>query len=145
MNKQVIESLRHLLADTYLLYLKTQNYHWHVVGPNFHSFHKMFEEQYIQLANANDEIAERIRSLNHAAPATFKEFLDLTSLKETHKKLTANDMVKNLLHDHEVIIKELKKLVKTAQKAGDEETADLGITRAEEHEKTAWMLRSSLA
>lgn len=143
MSKPVIEALSHLLADTYLLYLKTQNFHWHVTGPNFHSFHKMFEEEYQQLAMAVDEIAERIRALNHAAPATFAEFSKLTCLKETNKKLNANDMVKNLLADHEKIIKELKQLVKTAQEEGDEETADLGIARGEEHEKTAWMLRSS--
>jgi len=144
MNKKVIDSLCHLLADTYLIYVKTQNFHWHVMGPYFHSFHKMFEEQYLQLALAVDEIAERIRALNHAAPATFAEFLELTHLKEDRKNLNANTMVKTLLHDHETIIASLKKLIKAAQEAGDEETADLGITRCEEHEKTAWMLRSSL-
>lgn len=144
MSKEVIEHLKHLLADTYLLYLKTQNFHWHVTGPNFHSFHKMFEEEYIQLANAVDEIAERIRALKDSAPATFKEFLELSQLKEDHGKFSANSMVQKLLHDHEVIIKSLKKLIKIAQDNGDEETADLAITRGEEHEKTAWMLRSSL-
>jgi starvation-inducible DNA-binding protein len=145
MNNPVIEGLRHLLADTYLLYLKTQNYHWHVVGPNFHSLHKMFEEEYIELSAAVDEIAERIRALNQKAPATFADFLKLSCLKENHDDLKADDMIKDLLQDHEIMIQKLKQLVKTAQDAGDEETADLGITRAEVHEKTAWMLRSSRA
>jgi starvation-inducible DNA-binding protein len=143
-NKQVVEGLCHLLADTYTLYLKTQNFHWHVTGPNFHSLHKMFEEQYNQLALATDELAERIRALNHAAPATFAEFLELATIKEDHGKLSANDMIKKLLHGHEIIIKNAKQLIPTSLNAKDDETADLVIGRVEEHEKTAWMLRSSL-
>jgi starvation-inducible DNA-binding protein len=143
-NKKVTDSLSHLLADTYTLYLKTQNFHWHVTGPNFHSFHLMFEEQYNKLALANDEIAERIRTLGAAAPATFKEFLQLTAIKEEVGKFSANDMVKKLLHDHEIVIKNAKELVTISQEMKDEETADLGIKRVEEHEKTAWMLRSSM-
>jgi starvation-inducible DNA-binding protein len=142
LNKVVI-GLTHLLADTYSLYLKTQNFHWHVMGPNFHSFHKMFEEQYVKLALANDEIAERIRTLNHLAPASFTQFLKLTQLKEETFPLTANEMIQILLKDNETIIKSLKILIKISQEANDEETADLCITRSEEHEKTAWMLRSS--
>lgn len=143
-NKQVVEGLRHLLADTYTLYLKTQNFHWHVTGPYFHSFHKMFEEQYNQLAIANDDIAERIRALNHVAPATFAEFLELATIKEDKGKLTSNDMIKKLLNGHEIIIKNAKQLIPVALDAKDDETADLVIGRVEEHEKTAWMLRSSL-
>lgn len=141
---KVVQGLSHLLADTYTLYLKTQNFHWHVTGPNFHSFHKMFEEQYIELTAATDLIAERIRALNQPAPATFAEFLKLASIKEEMGKLSANDMVKKLLQDHEIIIKNAKELIALSLDQKDDETADLVIGRVEEHEKTAWMLRSSL-
>lgn len=143
-DKRVVDGLRQFLANTYTLYLKTQNFHWHVTGPNFHSLHKMFEEQYNQLALATDEIAERIRSLNHAAPATFAEFLELAQIKEDKGKLTANEMIKKLLDGHEITIKHAKQIIPIALEVQDDETADLIIGRVEEHEKTAWMLRSSL-
>lgn len=143
-NKHIVDGLAHLLADTYTLYLKTQNFHWHVTGPNFHSFHNMFEEQYIQLTAATDMLAERIRALNHVAPATFAEFLKLATIKEDTGKLSANEMVKKLLEGHEIIIKNAKELVAISLEHKDDETADLVIGRVEEHEKTAWMLRSSL-
>src|SRR5437867_362012 len=80
--QKVADELTHLLADTYTLYLKTQNFHWNVTGPNFHSLHLMFEEQYKELADAVDLIAERIRALKSTTPASFSHFLKLTSLKE---------------------------------------------------------------
>lgn len=142
--RDLVKGLSTLLADTYTLYLKTQNFHWHVTGPHFHSLHRMFEEEYIALANAVDEIAERIRSLGHAAPATFAEFLKLTVVKEEKGKITAHNMVKKLYQDHETIIKRLTKLMPIAQAASDEASLDLLINRMEFHEKTAWMLRSSM-
>ncbi len=140
---QMTEGLAKLLADTYTLYLKTQNFHWNVTGPLFHSLHKMFEEEYIELAAAVDEIAERIRSLGAIAPASFAEFLKLTSIKEETATPTAADMVKKLLSDHETIVKHLHSLMPVAQKLSDEATLDLLINRTEIHQKTAWMLRSS--
>ncbi len=133
-----------LLANTYTLYLKTQNFHWNVTGPHFHSLHKMFEEEYIELAAAVDEIAERIRALGAEAPASFARYLELATLKEENHTPTATDMVKKLLQDHETIIEQLQKLMPTAQTAKDEATLDLLINRTEIHQKTAWMLRSSL-
>ena len=142
--KKMVNGLAALLADTYTLYLKTQNFHWHVTGPHFHSLHSMFEEEYTALASAVDEIAERIRSLGHPAPATFQEFLKLTSLKEEMRTPAAGDMVKKLLHDHELIVQHISKILPAAQDAKDEATVDLLIKRTEFHEKTAWMLRSSM-
>lgn len=142
-NTALIKGLSQLLADTYTLYLKTQNFHWHVTGPLFHSLHRMFEEQYIELANAVDEIAERIRTLGANAPASFTEFLKLTSLKEASGEHNAADMVHTLLQDHEKMVKYIEKLIPVAQKINDEGTLDLLIIRTEVHQKTAWMLRSS--
>lgn len=140
---QMTEGLAKLLADTYTLYLKTQNFHWNVTGPLFHSLHKMFEEEYVELAAAVDEIAERIRALGAIAPGSFAEFLKLTSIKEETSTLTASDMVKKLLSDHEIVIQHLQSLMPVAQGLNDEATLDLLITRTETHQKTAWMLRSS--
>lgn len=142
-NTAITDGLAKLLADTYTLYLKTQNFHWHVTGPHFHSLHKMFEEEYNQLAAAVDEIAERIRALNARAPASFTEFLKLSSVKEETSSPNASDMVKGLLHDHEIVVAHIEKLFPLAQDAKDEATMDLLIKRSDEHQKIAWMLRSS--
>ena len=140
---QMTEGLAKLLADTYTLYLKTQYFHWNVTGPLFHSLHKMFEEEYIELAAAVDEIAERIRALGATAPGSFTDFLKLTSIKDETDTPSASEMVKKLLTDHETVIKHLHSLMPVAQNLSDEATLDLLITRTEIHQKTAWMLRSS--
>lgn len=142
--QKVADELTHLLADTYILYLKTQNFHWNVTGPNFHSLHLMFEEQYNELANAVDLIAERIRALKCTTPASFSHFLKLTSLKEENDVPTAKDMLKQLFKDHETITHHANTILAKAQKAQDEGTMDLLIERIRAHEKTAWMLKSTL-
>lgn len=142
--QKIVQGLSELLADTYLVYLKTQNFHWNVRGPYFYSLHKMFEEQYNELALASDTIAERIRALNAFAPASFAEFLKLTSLKESRHDLPAEGMIKALLKDHEILHKTCMKLFKAAQQAQDEVTVDLLLKRMDVHDKTAWMLRSHL-
>jgi len=139
----ITDGLSKLLASTYTLYLKTQNFHWHVTGPLFHSLHRMFEEQYTELATAVDTLAERIRSLGAAAPATFAQFLKLSSIKEEEWAATSLDMVHKLLNDHETLIRDLQALMPLTHKNADEATLDLLIERTEIHQKTAWMLRSS--
>jgi starvation-inducible DNA-binding protein len=104
----------------------------------------MFEEQYQELAAALDEIAERIRSLGAYTPASFSQFMQLTSLKEIKDKPDATTMIKLLLEDHEILAQHSMHLIETAQTANDEGTADLLIQRLKVHEKFAWMLRSSL-
>jgi starvation-inducible DNA-binding protein len=140
---KLVDGLAHLLADTYILYVKTQNFHWNIQSPNFYAYHKMLEEQYEELAEAVDVIAERMRSMNVLAPASLREFLALTSLQESSNDLSASDMIQRLLADHEVMASHLMTLFKLAQDAGDEVTLDLLIERKTAHDKTAWMLRSS--
>ena len=142
--ERLVEALSILLADTYMLYLKTQNYHWNVIGPQFNTLHLMFEAQYTQLAVATDLIAERIRALNARAPATFSEFLKMTSLSEGDSHLNADKMVLDLYKDHEAIAKYIIKTFEVAKEFDDEATLDLLIERKSEHDKTAWMLRSTL-
>ncbi len=141
---RLIEGLRHLLADTYLLYLKTQNFHWNVKGINFFALHQLFETQYNQLSDAVDVIAERIRALHASAPGSFAEFLKLASLHEASNETSANEMLSSLLKDHESMAAALAKLCAIASELGDEVTLDILIQRETEHDKTAWMLQSSL-
>lgn len=142
--QKVADELTHLLADTYTLYLKTQNYHWNVTGPNFPSLHLLFEKQYQELADASDVIAERIRALGFLAPATFAEFQKLSSLKEGRNTASAEEMIHDLLNDHETVSHQSAMILTKAEKVNDQATMDMLIQRMREHDKTAWMLRSSL-
>lgn len=138
----IVGLLSTLLADTYVLYVKTQNFHWNVTDPRFYSLHKFFEEQYEELAEACDTIAERIRAVGSKSPGSMKKFLSQTRLTEAEGNHTGQEMIKELLKDHESLIKELKKDAEASDKLGDAGTSDLCIQRLRSHEKTAWMLRS---
>jgi starvation-inducible DNA-binding protein len=143
-NKNVSNALKVVLADSYTLFLKTQNYHWNVTGPNFKSLHLMFEEQYNDLFIAIDLIAERIRALGEKAPATYAKYVQLTNIKEGSDNIDSNAMVKDLAGDQEVISKSLTSALKESQNIGDEVTAGIVADRIEIHQKNAWMLKSSL-
>ena len=143
-DKKLVESLKKVLADSYVLYLKTQNYHWNVTGPNFNSLHTMFEMQYNDLFAAVDLIAERIRALGEKAPGTFAIYGKLTSIKEGDENKSASQMVKELADDQKLIIKTLNDALDAANACGDDASADIMIGRLEVHQKNAWMLNSSL-
>lgn len=136
--------LSRLLADTYVLYLKTHNFHWNVEGPMFQTLHQMFMEQYTETWNAIDLIAERIRSLGHYAPGTYKEYLGLARIKESTGVPKAEQMVKLLIDGQEAVVKTAREVIPLADRASDEPTLDLLTQRMQVHEKNAWMLRSLL-
>lgn len=142
--KAIADELSKVLADSYMLYLKTHNYHWNVTGELFHSLHEQFEEQYIELADAIDEIAERIRALGYRAPGTFQEFHELTSIKEDQEEPEALEMVRRLALGNEKLLRTARQALGPAKEADDEATIDLLTQRLNVHSKTAWMLRSHL-
>ncbi|AZG36473.1 MAG: Dps family protein [Shewanella psychromarinicola] len=139
---KIADGLKSLLADSYTLYLQTHNFHWNVTGIHFRELHLMFEEHYTELALAVDDIAERIRTLDVAAPGTYKEFARLSSIKEIEGVPSSADMVDLLTKGHEQVIKTARQVLKLAQAAEDESTAALVSDRMRIHEKTAWMLRA---
>lgn len=141
-SKEVANELAVLLSNTYILYLKTQSFHWNVESQQFYALHLMFEEQYKDLGNAADEIAERIRSLGMPAPGSFKQFSELAAIAETTTNPSDEMMINQLLEDHETICQNIRTSLKKVQDTGDEGSADLIIDRLKMHEKTAWMLRS---
>ncbi|SFO77153.1 Dps family protein [Enterovibrio norvegicus] len=138
----IAQGLKHLLADSYTLYLQTHNFHWNVTGKQFRELHMMFEEQYNALALAVDDIAERIRTLGVAAPGTYKAFAELSAIDEVDGVPSADDMVDILTHGHEQVVRTARHVLKLAQQADDESSASLVSDRMREHEKTAWMLRA---
>ena len=141
----IAQGLSRLLADTFTLYLTTHNFHWNVKGPLFTSLHGMFMEQYTELWNAVDPIAERIRSLGYPAPGAYAQFSDLTSLPDVPETPpVAMEMVRILVKGHEAVARTARELFPLADQANDEPTADLLTQRLTIHEQTAWMLRSLL-
>lgn len=139
----MMKRLRVTMADTYALYLKTQNYHWHVRGMQFKSLHELFETQYTELAQAVDQIAERILMLGHKAPATFEELNHLKTIKDGDSSLHAQQMLKELADDHQVLVRDLQQVLKLAQEHDDEGSVNLFSERIAAHEKAHWMLISS--
>lgn len=144
--KGCVEILNHLLADEHILFIKTHNYHWNIVGPRFNDLHKFFEAQYEEIEGIIDEVAERARALDGKAVATLSEYVKMTRLREQPGQYpNADGMLKNLLHDHEAIITQLREDLQAAQDDyKDAGTADFLTGLMEQHEKMAWMLRSFL-
>ena len=140
--KEIVDGLSALLADTYTLYLKTHAYHWNVTGPTFGSLHLMFEEQYMDMRDAADEIAERIRALGSFAPGSYRELSRLSSIPDEEGVPKAQEMVAKLADAHQTLVRGARSLVEKAEAVDDVATADLVTQRIQVHEKTAWMLRS---
>jgi starvation-inducible DNA-binding protein len=138
--EEIAASLSRLLADSYTLYLKTQGFHWNVVGPRFYDLHKLFEEQYGELAAANDEIAERIRALGVAAPASYGAFARLASIQEQPGTPPAEEMIGELARDNRALVRAAAAVVAAAEAHADVGSADLATQRIRAHEKAAWML-----
>jgi starvation-inducible DNA-binding protein len=143
--QRVADALSNVLADTFILYLKTHNFHWNVTGPMFGTLHQMFEEQYNELWLAVDAIAERIRSVGFIAPGSYGEFTRLTYLQDAPEATSATEMIAELLRDHETTARTARAALAVARTAVDAPTEDLLTQRLAAHHKAAWMLRSLLA
>ena len=143
---KVVDVLTKVLADEFVLYTKTKKAHWNVEGPDFYNKHIFFEQQYEALDEIVDNVAERIRTLGHYAPATLKEYLALTHLtEESREKNDSTGYIKELLADHESILIHLRENINNfATELHDAGTSDYITGLLENHEKMAWMLRAHL-
>lgn len=136
--------LNEILANSSVLLMQTLNYHWNLVGPEFHDYHLLFDKQYHELFDQMDEIAERVRAVRGKALGSFKHILTTATLKEeTSTSIKPKQMVLNLLKQREEIIDHIRSAITTIEKKSD----DFGSINFLEdlvmrHEKTAWMLRS---
>jgi len=140
----IADGLSRVLADSYVLYLMTHNFHWNVTGPMFNSLHAMFMAQYTEQWTALDMVAERIRALGFPAPATYRAFSTLSSIGEVEGVPRAMEMVAHLVRAQEAAARTARGVFEIADRNGDQPTADLLTQRLDVHEKTAWMLRSLL-
>lgn len=144
--EKVAGVLKKALADTYAVYMKTHGYHWNVTGPQFRSLHLMFEEQYQDMWNALDDLAERIRALGVYAPGSGRQMAEISSIEDGDNDVpSAETMVQNLVRDHEAVSASFREAIEVAEEVNDTGSADLLTARLQFHEKTAWMLRSMAA
>ncbi|MFN7099916.1 MAG: Dps family protein [Flavobacterium sp.] len=142
--KELDESISYLttiLANQMVLYTKTRQFHWNVSGNSFMELHKLFEAQYTALEQEIDATAERISKLGGRAIGTMKEFIEQSVLKENSTDLQQKDMLKELLIDHETVLKQLRKFIKSLDETDDFGTADFVTGLLQKHEDKSWMLR----
>jgi starvation-inducible DNA-binding protein len=144
-SKEVAGVLNKILADEYLLYTKTRNYHWNIEGSNFMEMHLFFENQYNSIDESIDEIAERVRQIGHYTQGRLKDFIKQSQLVEQEYTSDQKSQLKNLLDDHEAIIRFLRLHIDIfTDKYKDAGNADYITGLMEKHEKMAWFLRSYL-
>jgi starvation-inducible DNA-binding protein len=145
-SKNVANSLNEVLADEFLLYTKTLNFHWNIEGRDFHALHLFLEEQYNQLQVIIDSVAERIRKVGHFAKGSMKEFLASSSLQEHSGAASVSEiMLAELVSDHDAIIRKTRKLIdEYEEKYDDAGSSDFITGIMKQHEKMAWMLRASV-
>lgn len=141
---EIAGGLKEILANSYVLMMKTQTYHWNVRGKMFISVHELTEQFYNDLFTAADNIAERIRSLGHLAPASLTEFAQMSKLKESNNQYNELEMIQDLVSANELICQMCREKIGVASKFQDEATADMLTVRLGIHEKHAWMLRAFL-
>ena len=140
---QLLGLLDALLADEFVLYVKTRNFHWNVAGPRFQPLHEFFEKQYEQLNGFVDEVAERSRQLGGRAMGSMKELAEAARLEESPSKgLSEEQMLSALMKDHESIVRSLRTDAEECGRLGDQGTMDFMVGLMQQHEKMAWMLRS---
>lgn len=142
--KEMSAQLNTLLANEYMLYVKTQKYHWNVEGKLFGPLHNIFGKQYEELSEFIDHVAERVRALGFYAIGTLTEFVSHASITEDSSNPDDTTMTRNLLNDHEIIIKQIRTIMDLASKINDRGTDNMLGDMIEKHEKTAWMLRAHL-
>ena len=143
-NKQLVEVLNKQLANWNVLYTKLHHFHWYVKGENFFTLHEKFEELYNEAAGHIDDIAERILTIGGKPLATLKSYLEVATIEEATTELSATEMVTTLVKDMDILIQDIKGLIKVAEDADDEVTADMFIGVQASLEKHKWMLNSFL-
>ncbi|MBF04876.1 MAG: DNA starvation/stationary phase protection protein [Flavobacterium sp.] len=142
---QSIKDLTVVLSNEMVLYVKSRKFHWNVTGNSFMELHKLFENQYSKLEKTIDEVAERISKLGGKTIGTMKEFIENSILKEESKYVNQNQMLEELLDDHEKIIIQLREFIEKAEDAHDAGTADFLTGVLQDHESKSWILRKYLS
>jgi starvation-inducible DNA-binding protein len=142
----LIDELNGLLADHFALYIKTKNFHWHVIGRHFRDLHLLFDEQAAQIQAQTDVIGERVRKQGGDTLTSAGSVSRHTQIKDQDSTaLKAEDMITELRDDNVKVIARLKKLKELADEAGDNATDSLIDDWTDEAEERVWMLSSFLS
>lgn len=139
---ELIVEMKKLLANSFSFYLKAQNYHWNVTGPNFAQYHEFFGDLYTEVHSSIDETAEEIRKLGSFPPGSLKRYSELTEIDDEVMIPEPPIMFARLARDNDVLIKNLYIAREKAESMGAFGTVDYLESRISVHEKHAWMLKS---
>jgi starvation-inducible DNA-binding protein len=139
--KSVAEALNGVLADSYALYFKTKNFHWHVSGPHFRDYHLMFDEQATQILATTDAIAERVRKTGNTTLRSIGDIGRHQSLKDNDAEyVSPADMLNELREDNLRLVESLRAAKAAATEAGDNATEGIVDDWTDEAEERAWFL-----
>lgn len=140
--EELIQAMRKCLADSFLFYVKAQNYHWNVEGKDFPQYHNFFGKLYQEVYGSIDKTAEEIRALGEYSPGSLTRFIALSSLKEEIAVPDLATMLSNLYNDNSTIIDNLNSAFALANNLNEQGLADHIAERIDAHKKHAWMLRA---
>ena len=139
--KSVAEALNGALADSYALYLKTKNFHWHVSGPHFRDYHLMFDEQATQILGTTDAIAERVRKTGNTTLRSIGDIARHQTVKDNDADfVNASDMLKELRDDNLALVESFRAVKEAATQAGDNATEGIVDDWTDQAEERAWFL-----
>ena len=142
--ENLIQLMRKVLANSFVLYLKAHNYHWNVEGKNFPQYHGFFGDFYEEVYGSVDKTAEEIRALGEYAPGSLKRFIELSDIQEDVAVPSLQGMLTNLLRDNDTIIRSLNLAFKQAEAFDEQGLMNYLADRIDSHKKHAWMLRATL-
>lgn len=142
--KAVATIVNDLIANQGVLYVKLHQYHWYVEGPHFYTLHEVFEKLYNEVSESFDLFAERLIAIDEQPYSTLKEYLVHASISEKPyiEKITATEMVQNLIGDYETMKKIALTGIKKASEEDDPVTEDMLVEYVEYIDKTIWMLQA---
>lgn len=139
--KTVAEALNGALADSYALYLKTKNFHWHVSGPHFRDYHLMFDDQAAQILATTDLIAERVRKTGNTTLRSISDISRHQTIKDNDADFVSPaDMLKELRDDNLSLVETFRAVKQAATDAGDNATEGIVDDWTDQAEERAWFL-----
>lgn len=136
----IVKILNPLIADAFSLYVKTKSFHWHVYGPHFNDYHKLFDKQAEQIFGSIDTLAERVRKLGRVTITGIKDILDLTRIEDCEELEDAEYMIKELLEDNKDVAISMRSAIDICEENGDKPTANILQSLLDETERRIWFL-----
>jgi starvation-inducible DNA-binding protein len=138
---EIAEALNGLVADSFALYTKTKNFHWHVSGPHFRDYHLLMDEQAAEIFATIDDLAERVRKIGARTIHSIGEIAKLSTIKDNNKDyVSPEDMLVELMNDNKLVIKRMRLAHEVADKHDDVATASILENFIDAAEKRNWFL-----